>query len=47
MKRYCCSINSGMCLGLAWAALVAVGIVPQTARGADRVVLCEEFTGWG
>ena len=39
--------SSGTCLGLAWAALLVVGVLPQAARGADRVVLCEEFTGWG
>ena len=47
MKRHLSSVSSGLWLGLALAALVVAAGPGQTARGAERMVLCEEFTGIG
>ena len=47
MKRYLCSISGGLGLGLALAALVVTAGPGQVARGAERMVLGEEFTGTG
>ena len=47
MKRYLCSVSSGLWLGLALAALVVAAGPGQMARGAERMVLGEEFTGLG
>ena len=43
MKR-CGTMGSGTWAAWALAALVVAAITPQTALGADRMVLCEEFT---
>ncbi len=45
MKKYSGAMGSGTWAAWALAALVVVAITPQTALGADRTVLCEEFTG--
>ena len=43
MKR-CGTTRSGTWAAWALAAMVVAAITPQTALGADRVVICEEFT---
>jgi hypothetical protein len=44
MKKCLGEIGSGSWTAWALAALMVAVITPQTALGADRVVLCEEFT---
>lgn len=44
MKKHCCFVGGGLWLGSALAALVVVGAVGPQVLGADRNVLCEEFT---
>ena len=43
MKR-CGTMGSGTWAAWALVAMVVAAITPQTALGADRVVICEEFT---
>ena len=44
MKKCLGATGNGTWAAWALVALVVVAITPQTAFGADRVVLCEEFT---
>ena len=47
MKKCLGARGSGTWAAWALAALMVAAITPQTALGADRVVLCEEFTALG
>ena len=44
MRKRSGAMGSGTWATWALAALVVAAITPQTVLGADRVVLCEEFT---
>ena len=44
MKKCLGEMNSGIWAAWAMAALLVALMTPQTTLGADRVVLCEEFT---
>jgi hypothetical protein len=44
MKKYLGAKGGGNRAAWALAALIVAAITPQTALGADRVVICEENT---
>ena len=46
-KKQSFATTNGLRLGWTLAALVAVAATPLTATGADRMVICEEFSNTG
>ena len=46
-KRQSFATTNGLRLGWTLAALVAVAAAPLIAAGADRMVICEEFSNTG